>query len=138
VEENLQMMTYSGAHFDDVRARAFEIFPRLEERREQIAGTMSGGEQQMLAMARALTTDPALLLLDEISMGLAPLIVAELYESVKRIADQGVAILLTEQYAQTALKVADYAVIMTQGKVRSMGEPKDIAEELSGVYLGTG
>lgn len=91
----------------------------------------------MLAMARALSTDPALLLLDEISMGLAPIIVEELYESVRRIAQQGVAILLTEQYAQTALKVADYAAIMTQGKVRSVGEPADVADELSGVYLGT-
>jgi branched-chain amino acid transport system ATP-binding protein len=70
-------------------------------------------------------------------MGLAPIIVDELYESVRRIASEGVAILLTEQYAQTALKVADYAAIMTQGKVRSVGEPSDVAEELSGVYLGT-
>ncbi|HYZ91778.1 MAG TPA: ABC transporter ATP-binding protein [Actinomycetota bacterium] len=138
VEENLQMMTYSGARFDHVRERAFVTFPRLQERRKQLAGTMSGGEQQMLAMARALATDCALLLLDEISMGLAPIIVDELYESVKRIASEGVAILLTEQYAQTALRVADYAAIMTQGKVRSMGEPADVADELSGVYLGSG
>ncbi len=137
VDENLQMMTYSGARFSDVRERAYEAFPRLGERHTQLAGTMSGGEQQMLAMARALTTDPALLLLDEISMGLAPIIVEELYESVKAIARTGVAILLTEQYAQTALKVADYAAVMTQGKVRSVGEPADVANEISGVYLGS-
>jgi branched-chain amino acid transport system ATP-binding protein len=138
VEENLQMATYCGAGFDQVRERAFARFPRLEERRRQLAGTMSGGEQQMLAMARALATEPALLLLDEISMGLAPLIVQELYEHVKRIAADGVSILLTEQYAATALGVADYAAIMTQGRVRAVGEPADIADELSGVYLGTG
>ena len=137
VDENLQMMTYAGASFSQIRERAYSTFPRLEERHTQIAGTMSGGEQQMLAMARALCTDPALLLLDEISMGLAPIIVEELYESVRQIAHQGIAILLTEQYAQTALKVADYAAIMTQGKVRSVGEPADVADELSGVYLGT-
>ena len=124
VDENLTMMTYTGAPIEQIRERAFLRFPRLAERRTQVAGTMSGGEQQMLAMARALATDPALLLLDEIS------------ESVKRIAADGVAILLTEQYARTALEVADYAAIMTQGRVRSVGEPTDIAAELSGAYLG--
>ena len=137
VQENLQMMSYTGVPLKQIRERAFDRFPRLHERRTQLAGTMSGGEQQMLAMARAMATDPALLLLDEISMGLAPLIVADLYESVKKIAEEGVAILLTEQYAATALQVADYAAIMTQGRVRVMGEPADIQNELSGVYLGT-
>ena len=121
---------------DAVRDRAFDVFPRLHERREQLAGTLSGGEQQMLALSRALATEPALLMLDEISMGLAPLIVAELYEHVARIAHEGIAILLVEQYARMALEVADYAAIMVNGRVRSVGQPADIREELSGAYLG--
>jgi branched-chain amino acid transport system ATP-binding protein len=136
VEENLQMMSYAGRSFHDIRDRAFTQFPRLHERRDQIAGTMSGGEQQMLALSRALATDPALLMLDEISMGLAPLIVAELYDIVAKIAQESVSILLVEQYARMALRVADYAAIMVHGKVQRMGEPSDVEEELSGHYLG--
>jgi branched-chain amino acid transport system ATP-binding protein len=137
VRENLRMMTYRGGlRTTDVEERAFSRFPRLGERRTQLAGTMSGGEQQMLAMARALATEPALLLLDEISMGLAPLIVEELYDLVAQIASEGIAILLVEQFANTALKVADYAAIMTHGLISEIGEPADIADAVSAAYLG--
>jgi branched-chain amino acid transport system ATP-binding protein len=136
VEENLRLTTYANVSFDDACERTFAQFPRLKERRHQLAGTMSGGEQQMLAMARALSTDAALLMLDEISMGLAPLIVAELYDLVARIAEQGVAILLVEQFARVALPISNYAAVMTQGRIVSFGEPADIQDELSKAYLG--
>jgi branched-chain amino acid transport system ATP-binding protein len=136
VEENLQMVTFSGSALKHVEERTYTQFPRLKERRAQLAGTMSGGEQQMLAIARALATDPALLMLDEISMGLAPMIVTELYDLVKEIAASGVSILLVEQFARTALAVADYAAIMVHGRVQKVGQPADIEEELSSAYLG--
>jgi branched-chain amino acid transport system ATP-binding protein len=136
VAENLRMVTFAAVPLSQVEERTYSQFPRLKERRRQIAGTMSGGEQQMLAIARALATDPALLMLDEISMGLAPLIVAELYELVRQIAMTGVSILLVEQFARTALAVADYAAIMVHGRVQRVGQPADIADELSSAYLG--
>jgi len=137
VAENLRMMTYrSGVTEDEVEERAYASFPRLSERRHQLAGTLSGGEQQMLAMARAVATDPKLLLLDEISLGLAPRIVADLYEHVAQLKEQGIAILLVEQFVQTALSVADFAAVMTQGSIYRMGETTDITDAVSHAYMG--
>ena len=136
VIENLRMATYTGASLADVLDRSFSRFPRLAERRGQVAGTMSGGEQQMLAMARALATDPAVLLLDELSMGLAPIIVQGLYEQVQGIADEGTSILIVEQFAHEVLGVADVAAIMLHGRVQRTGTPAEIGEELAAAYLG--
>jgi branched-chain amino acid transport system ATP-binding protein len=138
VTENLKMVTYGGRSMSAVLSRSFDVFPKLKQRRHQLAGTLSGGEQQMLALARAVATDPALLMLDEISMGLAPLVVEELYEVIGTIAREGVSVLLVEQFAQTALGAADYAAIMVQGVIHTMGQPADVADELSGAYLGAG
>ena len=138
VLENLRMVTFAGTSLRDVEERAYTRFPRLQERRKQVAGTLSGGEQQMLSMARAMSTTPKVLMLDELSMGLAPLIVEELYDAVRRIAAEQVSILIVEQFAHEVLGVADAAAIMINGRIQVVGSPAEVADQLSAAYLGAG
>ncbi len=139
VAENLNMWTFARtAKRRDVEERAFARFPILGARRNQAAGTLSGGEQQMLSMSRALSTEPKVLLLDEISMGLAPLIVSELYDLVVQLVEEGIAILVVEQSARTALSVADSAAVMATGRVVLTGTPAEVADSVFEVYLAAG
>ena len=136
VRENLRMMTHRGIDRQAIEDRTFAVFPNLRDRGAQVAGTMSGGEQQMLAVARAVASEPALLLLDELSMGLAPRIVEQLYDVVSRLARDGVTILLVEQFAAAVLDIADTAAVMLGGTVVLSGKPSDIRADLGAVYLG--
>ena len=136
VRENLMMTTYTGASLAEVEAITYDRFPVLARRPSQLAGMLSGGQQQMLAVSRALATNPTVLLLDELSMGLAPRIVSELYEIVANVAADGVSILMVEQFARAVLRIADRAAIMLNGQIVRSGAPDDIAEELSAAYLG--
>jgi len=140
VEDNLQLGAFRIAK--SVAAKSFErvytLFPRLKERRRQLAGTLSGGEQQMLAMGRALMGAPRLLMLDEPSLGLAPIIVADIFRTIGELRANGVSVLLVEQNAQAALKIADRAYVMELGEFILSGPARDIAsnERVAASYLG--
>ena len=142
VRDNLMLGAYLRDARDadverDVEAQ-FVIFPRLRERQDQLAGTMSGGEQQMLAISRALMARPKLLLLDEPSLGLAPLIVKEIFTVIRALKERGVTILLVEQMANQALKVADRAYVLKTGQITSSGSAKDMLADpaVREAYLG--
>ncbi len=140
VEENLEMGAYtqSGSLLQADKEMVFAQFPRLLERRKQVAGTLSGGEQQMLAMGRALMSHPKLLMLDEPSMGLAPILVEQIFEIIQNLHKAGTTILLVEQNAQMALSVADRAYVLETGKVGLSGTGAELAasDEVRKAYLG--
>jgi branched-chain amino acid transport system ATP-binding protein len=141
VAENLQM----GAHIRNDKAevsadmdRMFTLFPRLKERRDQLAGTLSGGEQQMLAMARGLMSRPKVLLMDEPSMGLSPILVDKIFEIVREVSSQGVTILLVEQNASRALQIADRGYVMESGLITMHGDARQMLSDpkVRAAYLG--
>ena len=140
VEENLEMGAYtrSGGGIDADMEKVYNYFPRLMERRRQIAGTLSGGEQQMLAMGRALMSRPKLLMLDEPSMGLAPILVEQIFEIIRTLHKAGTTILLVEQNAQAALSVADRGYVLETGKIVTSGTGAELlaSPEIKRAYLG--
>jgi len=137
IRDNLTMMTFTGRSQAEIEELAYGRFPVLGEYRNRTAGTLSGGEQQMLALARGLATDPAVLLVDELSMGLAPVIVARLFEQVAAIAAQGVGVLVVEQFATAALAIASQAAVLVRGRIARTGTPDEVRAELSDLYLGS-
>ena len=140
VQENLDMGAFSrrGGNIDADMERVFEQFPRLKERRKQVAGTLSGGEQQMLAMGRALMSNPKLLILDEPSMGLAPILVEQIFDIIKNLHKAGTTILLVEQNAQAALSVADRGYVLETGKIVTTGTGAELlaSPAIKKAYLG--
>jgi len=138
VRENLQMAAYTTEGMNGSIERVNQLFPVLQQRRDQIAGTLSGGEQQMLSLARSIITQPKLLMVDELSLGLAPRLVAQLFDTLEKIKRDGTTILLVEQYVRYALRLADIVVILHKGRVAFIGEPGELAHEgkLVEAYLG--
>jgi branched-chain amino acid transport system ATP-binding protein len=141
VDENLELGAFSkraARKYSQRLDQAFSLFPRLAERRRQIAGTLSGGEQQMLALARGLMSDPEILIIDEMSLGLAPVLVYQLFTTLKKLKEAGLTILLVEQNVHLALAVSDYAYVLAEGRVFTEGRPAVLAamHEIRRAYLG--
>jgi len=146
VEDNLLLGSYSELpRFFGFRQQAapqleriYAMFPRLRERAHQLAGTLSGGEQQMLAIGRSLMSRPKIMLLDEPSMGLAPVIIQELFATIRRLKEEGITLLLVEQFAKSALEVADYAYVMERGSIAVAGTPAELRRDqrVLAAYLG--
>ena len=142
VEKNLEIGTFfrkrTPERDKELLDMVYKVFPRLYERRNQLGGTLSGGEQQMLAVGRAIMSDPELLMLDEPSMGLAPLVIAEVFQVIKKVNEMGITVLLVEQNAKQALKISDRAYLMNTGKIVVAGTGDDFlkGDVLTSVYLG--
>ena len=141
VEENLKMGAYTRKDKNEIEeslANVYKRFPRLEERRNQMAGTLSGGEQQMLAMGRALMSKPKIILMDEPSMGLSPIFVNEIFDIIQAVSESGTTVLLVEQNAKKALSIADRAYVLETGKITMSGNAKDLLEDeaVKKAYLG--
>lgn len=141
VEENLEMGAYITSDKEKIKKTAesvFERFPRLKERRKQLAGTLSGGEQQMLAVGRALMSNPSILLMDEPSMGLSPLLIREIFSIIKAVHEQGITVLLVEQNAKMALSIADRAYVLETGRISMTGTGQELLnnENVKKAYLG--
>jgi branched-chain amino acid transport system ATP-binding protein len=141
IEENLEMGASpkrARPHFKRNLDRVYELFPRLKERRLQKAGTMSGGEQQMLAVARGIMAEPIVLMIDELSLGLAPVLVLDLFQTLQKLKSEGLTMMLVEQNVQMALAVSDYAYVLAHGKVELNGPSRELAknEHIRAAYLG--
>ncbi len=139
IEENLRMGAFNNDEkFNELKEKMYKMFNRLDQKRHDLAGTMSGGEQQMLAIARALMSSPKLLMLDEPSLGLAPKIIGELFEVIQTLRDEGITILLVEQNAYAALDISDYAYVLENGKIVLEDKAKKLikTDEIRQKYLG--